>query len=608
MKHTYTTTYEEVLTTTQSSSLDVKIDFNAKVAAGGSQVLGLSGGYEWVDSSTKKFQVTYTGQVQFDITASFDGIENDTQMRYAANNDAHFVMNFNSTFNPANQSGLNLVIGSDGLVYNIVPSVKSGAGLPVSDNLDTTFNYQQPQPSYATGNADGLSGNLEPYDKPGKTKGFRSYAFYMQPREKNADDFWSTVVDSNWLTNSGDPDAVALLSAKKANKSVPWRMFYRVTYSERFLPPISTAAIVVPQITPVFAVPVLNPATDFLFQAPGSNTSSLHNPHNDVEANVVLVAPTASGLRIGTVPTSGASQGIPVLPNNVIPFDIAKNPASLINWGDTANAKLLTALTLSITRQNTVPMTAFAPAGSTKVTDVAEPGGSTVYTVYNDPNGITVNVPVVPATVVYQDVNGNPIQYYDGKIYRTLQADYLPTVDGTITYYIQPPSTYDQTVFDLAGDDDLYGNPGDQWRYYLVSGVSSNMTSSESVQSFGPFLNSGQFTGFTIADTMHDKTTGRRLVEGYVLAQGVMQWPNMNVPAQSFADVQVYKAMSVLDTFPIGDPEVLIRFLRAQYPAAAFVGITVDGTTAPDNTEIELVFAKNITTYFNAVQQALVPQ
>jgi hypothetical protein len=608
VKHTYTTTYEEVLTTTQSSTLDVKVDFNAKVAAGGSQVLGLSGGYEWVNSSTKKFQVTYTGNVQFDVTASLDGIENDTQMRYAANNDAHFVMNFNSTFNPANQSGLNLVIGSDGLVYNIVPSVKSGAGLPISDNLDTTFNYQQPQPSYATGSADGLSGNLEPYDRPGKIKGFRSYAFYMQPRQKNADDFWNTVVDSNWLNNSGDPDAIALLSAKKANNSVPWRMFYRVTYSERFLPPISTAAVVVPQITPVFAVPVLNPVSDFLFQPPGSDVTSLHNPHNDVEANVVLVAPTASGLRIGTVPTSGLGQGLPVLPNNFIPFDIAKNPSSLISWGDTANAKLLSALTLSVTRQNTVPMTAFAPAGSTKVTDVAEPGGSTVYTVYNDPNGITVNVPVVPATVVYQDLNGNPIQYYDGKIYRTLQADYLPTVDGTITYYIQPPSTYDQTVFDLAGDDDLYGNPGDQWRYYLVSGVSSNMTSSESVQSFGPFLNSGEFTGFTIADTMHDKTTGRRLVEGYVLAQGVMQWPNMNVPAQSFADVQVYKAMSVLDTFPIGDPEVLIRFLRAQYPAAAFVGKTVDGTTAPDNTEIELVFAKNITTYFNAVQQALVPQ
>ena len=81
---------------------------------------------------------------------------------------------------------------------------------------------------------------------------------------------------------------------------------------------------------------------------------------------------TASGLRIGTAATSGASQGLPVLANNVIPFDIAKNPPSLINWGDTANAKLLTALTLSITRQNTGPPPAFAPAASTKVTDVAE--------------------------------------------------------------------------------------------------------------------------------------------------------------------------------------------------------------------------------------------
>ncbi|HZQ43465.1 MAG TPA: hypothetical protein VFA99_09440 [Acidobacteriaceae bacterium] len=608
VKHTYTTNYQEVLVTTQSSTLDVKVDFNAKVSAGGSQVLGLSGGYEWVQSQTKKFSVTYSGNVQFDITASFDGIENDTQMRYAANNDAHFVMNFNSTFNPANQSGLNLVIGSDGLVYNIVPSVTSGAGLPTSDNSDTNFVYQQPQPSYATGNADGLTGNLEPYDRPGKTKQFRAYAFYLQPKTQNADDFWDTVVDNNWLNNSKDPDALALLTAKKANTSVPWRMFYRVTDSERFLPPISSASTIVPQIMPVFAVPVLNPATDFLFQPPGSNTTSPRNPHNDVEANIVLVAPTASGLRIGTVPTTGSGQGLPVLPNNIIPFDIAKNVASLINWGDSNNSKLLTALTLSITRQNTVPMSAVVTAGSTKITDVIEPGGSVVYTVYVDPNGLTLNVPTSPGVEVYSDVNGNPIQYYDGKIYHTLQADYIPTVDGTITYYIQPPSTYDQTAFSLTGDDDLYGSPGDQWRYYLVSGVSSNLMASESVQSAGPFLQSGAYTGFSIAASMHDQTSGLRQVEGYVLVQGLMQWPNLNVPAETFADVQVYKSLSVLDTFPIGDTETLVGFLKTQYPEASFVGKKIGSKTIPDNTEIELVFAKNIVTFFNTVQQSLLPE
>ena len=181
-------------------------------------------------------------------------------------------------------------------------------------------------------------------------------------------------------------------------------------------------------------------------------------------------------------------------------------------------------------------------------------------------------------------------------------------MDGTITYYIQPPSTYDQTVFSFVGDDDLYGSPGDQWRYYLVSGVSSNLTASESVQASGPFLQSEAFTGFTIAETMHDQTSGKRQVQGYVLVQGVMQWPNLNVAAESFADVQVYKSLSVLDTFPIGDPEILIGFLKAQYPEASFVGKKIGNTTIPDNTEIELVFAKNIVTFFNTVQQALLPE
>jgi len=606
VKHSYTTNYEEVMVTTQSSSWDVKLDLNAKVTAGGSQVLALQYGNEWQQSHTKKFTVTYSGNVQFDVTANFDGLENDTQMRYNANNDAHFVMNYNSTFNPANQSGLNLVIGSDGLVYNIVPSITSGAGLPTSDNSDATFSYQQPPPSYATGNASGLTGNLEPYDRPGKTKQFRSYAFYLQPKTQNAVDFWNTVIDSNWLNNSDDPDARALLSAKKANTSVPWRMLYRVTYSERFLPPIASASTIVPQIKPIFAVPVLNAPSDFLFQAPDSTDTSAFNPHNDVEANIVLVIPTASGLRIGKAPTSGSSMGIPALANNVIPFDIAKNPSSLINWGDSNNSKLLTALLLSITAQNIVPMTAFVTPGCSKVNDVLDPNGSIVYTVYVDPNGLTTNVPMTPGTIVYRDINGNPIQYSDGKTYYTLQADYIPSKDGSITYYIQPPSSYDQTVFSLTGDDDLYGSPGDMWRYYLVSGISSNLTASESVKGAGPFLNSAGYAGFKVAPTMHVATTGKPQVEGYVLVQGVMQWPNLNLPAETFADVQVYKSLSVLDTFPIGDPEILIAFLKAQYPDASFVGN--DKTNVPDNPEIELVFAKNITTFFNSLQKALLPE
>ena len=80
-------------------------------------------------------------------------------MRYACNNDAHFVMNFNSMFNPNNQSGLNLVIGSDGLVYNIVPSVSLGCRAADLRQYRHQPDYMQPQPAYTSGNADGLTGD-----------------------------------------------------------------------------------------------------------------------------------------------------------------------------------------------------------------------------------------------------------------------------------------------------------------------------------------------------------------------------------------------------------------------------------------------------------------
>jgi hypothetical protein len=63
--------------------------------------------------------------------------------------------------------------------------------------------------------------------------------------------------------------------------------------------------------------------------------------------------------------------------------------------------------------------------------------------------------------------------------------------------------------------------------------------------------------------------------------------PQLNTNAETFADVSVYKAMALLDTFPIGDPDTLIAFLMAEYPYAPFIG----------NDEINLVFARNIASY-----------
>jgi hypothetical protein len=598
VKHTYTTTYDEVYATSNISSDAVMNGFNLKLSL---FTIACNGKFAWTNTtkSTAKYSYNTTGTQSFDIAAAFDGLETDTQMRYSSSNDAHFVMNFNSMFNPDNQSGLNLVIGSDGLVYNIVPSVSSGAGLPISDNIDSNQTFMQPQPAYATGNADGLTGNLEPYDRPGKVSLFRTYAFFLQPSQGNADEFWNTVIDPVWLLNSPDADADAMRSAQ-ANQSIPWRLLYRVTYTQRFLPPVANEAIVVPQIKPLMAVPVLNPASDFLFNN-GTGSASPLNPANDIENNIVLAAPTVSGLSAGTVPLTGPNTGTPVLANNVIPFDLLKNFTTVVDWGDTVNAKLIAQLTTSALGLNIVPMSAAALPGSLKVADVMDPvSGGPLYTIYTDPNGLTVNVPVNPGVTVYQDVNSNPIQYYDGKSFISLQSDYIASTDGTVMYYIQPPSTYDQSAFNLLGDYDLFGHPGDEWRYYLVSGESSNMTSEPTVSGQGVFLGSSAsapYTGFKIAESMHGNTTTGP-VQGYVLVQGILQWPNLNTNAETFADVLVYKAMSLLDTFPIGDPEVLISWLAAQYPSAPFAA----------NDEINLVFARNIVTYFNSLQQALIPQ
>ena len=75
MKHTYTTNYEEVLVTTKSTSWDVKLDFQCQVQRQGEHKFSACRlrCYEWVKNHTNKFSVTYAGNVQFDITASFDG-------------------------------------------------------------------------------------------------------------------------------------------------------------------------------------------------------------------------------------------------------------------------------------------------------------------------------------------------------------------------------------------------------------------------------------------------------------------------------------------------------------------------------------------------------
>ena len=163
--------------------------------------------------------------------------------------------------------------------------------------------------------------------------------------------------------------------ARSSNKSVPWRMFYRVTYSERFLPPISTEAIVVPQITPVFAVPVLDPAADFLFK-PHRRAGAAAGAQSAQRCRGEYRARRADRVRPRAPARSrpaGAEQGLPVLPNNVIPFDLVKSGDADRQLGRHRECQAAHAAHALGARAEHGADDARRCPGSTKLSDVTDP-------------------------------------------------------------------------------------------------------------------------------------------------------------------------------------------------------------------------------------------
>ena len=635
-KHSNSTSFNDVYTTTSVSSNAWNVNFGAKLGAVTLTILDAKFDQSHTSKVTTKYSYDGTASGSFDMKISYDGIESDTQMRNACNNDAHFILNNNSQYNSNNNSGLNLVSGSDGLIYNIIPSVTSGAGLPVNNNLDDAFSYQQPQPSYSSGNATGLTGNLEPYDRPGKTKLFRTYSYFLQPNASNADEFWNTVVDPIWLANSNDTDAKALRTAQ-GKVSIPWRVLYRVTYSERFLPPVTSSLSAPPQIQPLVMIPTTQTVNPTTSNALLYDSSANHNP----SAGVVLVPPTKDGTDF-TMPsfTELIQSNNPAI-NNVLAFDTPKTPFTIANWGDKKNTALLTQLmTSALGIQNRLKLTPGSPPnGIPQVQSLTLPvptapyiyvqkdvNGTGVYTVYVDPNNFSTYYSNLGSNLsVILDVNSNPIQYtVTGNTYISIQTNFMPSPDGTLMYFIQPPVTplpsdYDPTINDLSGnyDQGAHGTKVapqtdylQEWRYYLVSSYGSNMTSNYTVTGMAPFMISqpttvngttvAGFSGFQVAYNQTSIGSG-----GYVLVQSAMQYPNLNTNTETFADMQLYRSGSLFDTFPLGDVEVLKQFLISEYPNAIW---NQAGSSTGIDTDIQLVLAKNITSYFNQIQQNLIPQ
>ena len=85
---------------------------------------------------------------------------------------------------------------------------------------------------------------------PGKVDAYRFMTFYLEPKIENFDVFVNKVVHPEWLAESTDWNATAIRQAIKANnkiqkdteKSLPWRVFHRVTFISRILPAVDDSS------------------------------------------------------------------------------------------------------------------------------------------------------------------------------------------------------------------------------------------------------------------------------------------------------------------------------------------------------------------------------
>lgn len=78
-------------------------------------------------------------------------------------------------------------------------------------------------------------------NQPGKVDAYRFMTFYLQPQGDHFEAFFNQVIDPIWLAQSSDASAIALRQAqtKGSGKKPPcWRVFHRVTYVSRILPPL----------------------------------------------------------------------------------------------------------------------------------------------------------------------------------------------------------------------------------------------------------------------------------------------------------------------------------------------------------------------------------
>lgn len=119
---------------------------------------------------------------------------------------------------------------------------------------------------------------------PGKVDTYRFMSFYLASNKSNTDDLFSKVVDQNWLYNSGDSRAKALLQAKgKAGNA--WRIFHRVSFVSRVPPEFQNFPA--ESQAPALAKPVHITANDLLIEMVKAGLSTSEKPTPEIIGKTV---------------------------------------------------------------------------------------------------------------------------------------------------------------------------------------------------------------------------------------------------------------------------------------------------------------------------------
>ena len=313
---------------------------------------------------------------------------------------------------------------------------------------------------------------------------------------------------SNWLTNSSDTDAVALLARPERQQVIDAlapvlsRHLFRTVPAADFDAHRRRAADHADdggagdQSGDGFPVPAARAATP----------RPRINPANDIEANVVLVAPTASGLQRPARSRPAARRtACRCCPTTSFPSISRRMRPSLRQLGRSAERQAAgRALSLSVLAPEHGGDVADRAAGvdqgrRCRWTPVG--GASALHHLYSIPNGLIVNVAA--------DTWNHGLSGRERQPDPVLRRQDLPFAAGGLHRH---GGRHDHVLYPAALDlrpervqpgrrrRPVRHIPATNGATTSVSGISSNMTASDTVQGFRPVPQVGaMYTGFTIA-------------------------------------------------------------------------------------------------------------